>query len=1003
MSSAHEELDQSEFEALIERVGAAKLPAYLKSGELRFQAVSGPYAVERGMLPGALVGQGDPGREEEGYDRARDEAERRCLVFGKSQRLAGSARDRAGGQMIFHRIRGPRGALHVLAHDPRIDLQLRAEAPVEDKPCDDGTGVVTPTETRNKELEDAIQAMPMGVVLTDRDLTIELVNGPFFDIWKLMRREDLVGRNFRALMDINRHNGIYDVEDTDWETYVARRLEEIAKGGVAPRPFRRADGVALMYSVTPISDGRRMICYYDISDLEEQKRKADEASQETTRTLRLLDDAAEAMAQGLMIYDQESVIYTNRRFHEFLDVPRDKVAPGLPWTNLIDYCAARGDYGPPEAAAKASAYIRDCAAKGIVHQMERRGREGRWLRIDGKPTAGGLTVVTYSDISELKSREADLEALVVKAEASDRAKSEFLANMSHEIRTPMNGVLGMAELLSKTDLDTRQRTYCDIIVKSGNALLTIINDILDFSKIEAGEITLDSQPFDLRDAVEDIASLMATGAREKDLELAVSIPPELPQAVIGDVGRFRQVLTNLVGNAVKFTEKGHVLVSIDGAVSDETLALTIRVEDTGLGIPADKVSAIFEKFSQVDGSSTRRHEGTGLGLAITQRLVALMKGEITVDSEEGRGSVFTLSLALPVHKAAAPARPEAAELAGTRILVVDDNAVNRDILQTQLSARGCDVCATIDAAEGLAFLRAAAGIGVTVDCVILDHHMPCMTGLEMAAEIRRDPQLATTPLVLLTSVDVDPLSSDITALGLAAWLTKPAREHLLLETLARAIAGKPTGALATANETASHAEPRSPAEQDESLDLWIDDERLAESVAGIGAALWADDEADHGEHAHTDRDMGRKAQSAGRPVSPRARQNVDILVAEDNEVNQIVFSQILDDLGVVYRLVDNGASAVEAYANMAPRLILMDVSMPVMNGHEAARSIRQKESAADRRVPIIGVTAHALKGDREACLEAGMDDYLSKPISPEALEKKIRQWLDIDALAARAG
>jgi len=590
--TAEGDLDRDVIERGIAHVPQIGHLIYVKDGQMRYRAASQSFltSINKSAMPTS-----DPAFGEDGYDRERDEAERRCLVFGKVQRLSMVCPDGVRRVLTLTRIKCTDGSLFVVGHDPRID----PTALLQD--VGSASALVPDQSGEMDDLRQVIEAMPMAVVVVDQDLTIELINGRFFDIWRL-EPVLLLGQPFRKLMDLNRDNGIYDVVDDDWESYVASRTAEIRQGAVAPREFKRQDGVALMYSVTPLSNGRRMIGYYDISEVRKHRERAEAINAKLKDTVRLLDDAAEAMAQGLLIYDANKILFTNDRFYEFLDVPRGLVGPGKPWVVLIDYCAERGDYGEGEEAEKAKAYILEKARKGQFHQLERKGRDGRWLRIDGKPTAGGLTVVTYSDISELKEREAELQQLVIKAEASDRAKSEFLANMSHEIRTPMNGVLGMAELLSKTELDTRQRTYCDIVMKSGNALLTIINDILDFSKIEAGAISLEQAPFNARDAVEDVAGLLAKAAAEKDLELVVRVDAGVPGMLVGDQGRFRQIVMNLLSNAIKFTEKGHVLISLAGSAVDDSANLVLTIEDTGLGIPADKRDKIFEKFSQVGGA-----------------------------------------------------------------------------------------------------------------------------------------------------------------------------------------------------------------------------------------------------------------------------------------------------------------------------------------------------------------------------------------------------------------
>ena len=559
---------------------------------------------------------------------------------------------------------------------------------------------------------------------------------------------------------------------------------------------------------------------------------------------------------------------------------------------------------------------------------------------------------------DLKQANASIEAARVSAESADRAKSEFLANMSHEIRTPMNGVLGMAELLVRTDLDNRQKTFADVILKSGNALLTIINDILDFSKIDAGQLSLDPAPFRLGEAIEDVATLVSTRVAEKDLELIVRIDPDLPHVMVGDVGRIRQIVTNLVGNGVKFTERGHVLVDVSGHVDDDTAHVTIRIEDTGIGIPDHMIDRVFEKFSQVDASSTRRHEGTGLGLAIASRLVELMGGEIGVESQVGNGSTFWFTVPLPVHEDNAPARPVPVDVTGARVLVIDDNRVNRDILLEQLRSWNFDCAAAENGEVGLAFIDQACRLGARVDCIILDYQMPGINGVEVARRIAADPRMWHIPVLLLTSVDQAVTGKLTMDSGIAAHLNKPARSSALLETLVTIMQ---VARAAPRRQRPEHRPMPAPRAVQKPVD-----------VVAVAAS-------------------GRKQSS-----------QLDILVAEDNEVNQLVFSQILDGLGLSYRIASNGRTAIEMHRTYRPRMILMDVSMPEVNGLEATAAIRNAEEGTGRRTPIVGVTAHALKGDRERCLESGMDDYLSKPVSPNKLAAKINAWIGEQAVALSA-
>jgi len=400
------------------------------------------------------------------------------------------------------------------------------------------------------------------------------------------------------------------------------------------------------------------------------------------------------------------------------------------------------------------------------------------------------------------------------------------------------------------------------------------------------------------------------------------------------------------------------------------LDMQLRVRDTGIGIPQDKLEAVFDKFSQVDNSSTRRHEGTGLGLAITSRLVSLMNGRIRAESSVGEGSVFTVELTMPVDENAAKARIAPIDVTGSRILVIDDNPVNRAILNEQLTAWGFDACAAVSGQEGLDVLEAAIRLDVPVDAVILDYHMPEMDGVMTARAIRKTFGPDNPPIIMLTSMDLKSSDADIRKGIVQETLMKPARSSLLLETIVEVlqIAGQRHGKAAGGNTQV------------------LPPKRGRMAPASMPPKL-----------VHSSAGSPRATATAA--ASPHSR--LDLLVAEDNEVNQIVFTQILEELGVRYQIADNGGTAFELWKSHRPALVLMDVSMPVMNGHQATQAIREAEAADPElgHTPVIGVTAHALTGDRERCMEAGMDDYLSKPISPEKLEAKIREWLPADIAA----
>ncbi|HEX9461225.1 MAG TPA: PAS-domain containing protein [Alphaproteobacteria bacterium] len=816
-----------------------------------------------------------------------------------------------------------------------------------------------------------IEHLPIGVSLIDQDMRIIAFNRIFPQMLGVPSEVFKVGVPVEDILRYNVERGVYG-GTADLDTILKERME-VARSGKTERSERVfPDGRVHDISRVPLPGGGFVATYIDIT---EQRRRAQELEVAHSR----LEEQAAALKQQTEIFstliDNLPIgvslvgpdlchMAFNHVFLEVFDLSPDMFQVGDPFEKLIRVSAERGEYGPGDLAEQVQARV-ERALDPTPHQFERKRPNGQVIEIRRTPLTGGGFVTTYIDVTAARRRERDLEdararlehqasELAVTAEklnaarieaerarvaadAANRAKTDFLANMSHEIRTPMNGIIGMNSLLLETPLTEEQRQFANTVRDSAEALLAILNDILDIAKLEAGRIDLETIDFDLHNVVESAIELMSSRAREKKIDIGAYIDPAVPQHYSGDPTRIRQVLLNLLGNAIKFTDQGCVAAEVRPEVghdSGDDLGRVLRFEviDTGIGITKEARSKLFQKFSQADQSITRRFGGTGLGLSISKQLVELMGGTIGVESQPGKGSTFWFTVRLtPSRGTATPPRAIPEQLRGVHVLIVDDTEMNRRLMELRLGGWGMRVTSAEDGFAAFAEIERAWHKGQPYDLVVLDQMMPGMSGDMLTERVRNDPRFRNMKLVLASSLGASE-GGRSHAEKYDAVLLKPVRHHTLMDSLARLFG------------------------------------------AQLSAAVGPDKPIP--------------------PPIPREKHNGRVLLAEDNKVNQQIALMLLKRAGYVVDTAANGVEAVAALRRSDYDLILMDVQMPSMDGIEATRKIRSFEgSKAD--VPIVAMTAHAMTGARDKYLAAGMDDYIAKPIEREQFLATVARWAGV--------